>query len=190
MISGVFSRTMPNRMSFVCTTATCQALLVVGLFLMVFASTAQAQNEEFYGPFPTWLNVKTTYGAVGDGVADDTAALQAALDAALTDASIPNVSLRNMALGFRHVNDPAVLEPLVAPYFDALTTVWKTRSYKIAEYIISGFYPSPLVSQGLIDATNAWLDANPGIPALRRLVIEGLAGVERAVAAQERDRQA
>ena len=33
----------------------------------------------------------------------------------------------------------------------------------------------------------AWLDANPGIPALRRLVTENLAGVERAIAAQERD---
>jgi aminopeptidase N len=95
-----------------------------------------------------------------------------------------------MALGFRHVNDPGVLEPLVARYFEALTTVWTTRSYKIAEYIISGFYPSPLASRALIDATNAWLDANPGIPALRRLVIEGLAGVERAVAAQERDLKA
>ena len=78
---------------------------------------------------------------------------------------------------------------LVAPYFDALTTVWRERSYKIAEYTILGFYPGALASQTLIDATNAWLDANPGIPALRRLVIESLAGVERAVAAQERDRQ-
>jgi len=39
-----------------------------------------------------------------------------------------------------------------------------------------------------VDATKAWLDANPGIPALRRLVIENLAGVERALTAQERDR--
>ena len=113
-----------------------------------------------------------------------------ALDAALTDGTIPNVSLRNMGLGFGHVNDPAVLVSLVAPYFAAITSVWKERSYKIAEYTILGFYPGSLASQGLIDATNTWLDANPGIPALRRLVIENLAGVERAVAAQERDRKA
>ena len=112
-----------------------------------------------------------------------------ALDAALTDGTIPNVALRNMGVGYSHVNDPAVLESLVAPYFDALTTVWKERSYKIAEYTILGFYPSSLASQSLIDATKAWLDAHPGIPALRRLVIESLAGVERAVAAQERDRR-
>ena len=34
---------------------------------------------EWYGPFNSWSNVKTTYGAVGDGVTDDTAAISNAL---------------------------------------------------------------------------------------------------------------
>jgi aminopeptidase N len=114
---------------------------------------------------------------------------RAALEAALTDASIPNVVLRNMGLGFQHVNEPGSLEATIAPYFDAIAAIWKERSYSIASYVLQFFYPGALASQKLIDATQAWLKANPDIPALRRLVIENLAGVERAVAAQERDRQ-
>ena len=34
---------------------------------------------EFYGPFASWANAKVNSGAVGNGVADDTSALQAAL---------------------------------------------------------------------------------------------------------------
>lgn len=39
-----------------------------------------ATDEEFNGPFPSWKNVKTDFGAIGDGVVDDTAAIQTALD--------------------------------------------------------------------------------------------------------------
>ena len=114
---------------------------------------------------------------------------RAALDAALSDPSIPNAVLRNMGLGFQHVNDPESLETLAAPYFEALSRVWKERSYSIAQYIILGFYPGPLASEYLVSATKDWLAANQDAPALRRLVIENLAGVERALKAQARDAQ-
>ncbi|AYF97036.1 aminopeptidase N [Protaetiibacter intestinalis] len=116
-------------------------------------------------------------------------AKEAALIAALTDAALPNVVLRNMALGYTHVNDPAVLAGLTTLYFDSLTRVWEERNFAIAQYLVQGFYPAPLASRELVEASNAWLAGNPEVPALRRMVVEGVAGVERALAAQERDRQ-
>jgi aminopeptidase N len=111
-----------------------------------------------------------------------------AFDSLVDSDALPNAIVRNITLGYQHVNDPTALEGLVEPYFAALTSVWESRSYKIAEYIVLGLYPSALASQALVDATTAWLDTNPDIPALRRMVIESLAGVQRALRAQERDR--
>ncbi|HXR44737.1 MAG TPA: ERAP1-like C-terminal domain-containing protein, partial [Pseudolysinimonas sp.] len=114
-------------------------------------------------------------------------AKRAAFELGSRDGSVPNTTLRNTGLGYTHVNDPASLEALVAPYFEMLEGVWRERSYTIASYIVLGFYPSPLASQELVDATRTWLDEHPDIPALRRLVAESLAGVERALRAQDRD---
>jgi hypothetical protein len=41
---------------------------------------AFASGDEFAGPFPSWADVRRDYGAKGDGRADDTAAVQRALD--------------------------------------------------------------------------------------------------------------
>ncbi|MBK5239262.1 MAG: ERAP1-like C-terminal domain-containing protein, partial [Actinomycetales bacterium] len=102
----------------------------------------------------------------------------------------PNTIVRATGMGFLKVNDTALLDPFVAQYFDSIARVWKARSFSIASALVTGYYPSPLFSQGLVDATKAWLDANPDEPALRRLVVENLAGIERALTAQALDASA
>lgn len=51
------------------------------LFTLVISPGVRgAADEEFNGPFRSWRDLKRDYGAIGDGKADDTAALQAGLD--------------------------------------------------------------------------------------------------------------
>ncbi|PZU32015.1 MAG: aminopeptidase N [Microbacterium sp.] len=109
--------------------------------------------------------------------------------ASLVDsADLPNTVVRSSALGFVNPNGLEALASFVEPYFDMLLPVWESRTYHIAEYLIIGLYPAALANAALRDATRRWLDAHQdAAPALRRLVRENLAGVERALAVQERD---
>ncbi|MBF0672874.1 MAG: aminopeptidase N [Salinibacterium sp.] len=111
----------------------------------------------------------------------------AAFSSIVDSDTVPNMIVRHTGMGVQHVNDPSSLEPLVERYFSSLLTLWESRSYGIASALIVGLYPAPLASQELVAATRRWLDANQEIPALRRLVVENLDGVERALRVQERD---
>jgi aminopeptidase N len=114
-------------------------------------------------------------------------AKQAAFSSLVDVDTAPNTIVRVTGLGFRRAADPSLLEPFVPKYFDMLERVWQSRSYAIAEALVDGLYPASLANQSLVDATTQWLDTHPEVPALRRLVIENLAGVQRALIAQERD---
>ncbi|MBD8583947.1 aminopeptidase N [Frigoribacterium sp. CFBP 8766] len=111
----------------------------------------------------------------------------AAFASVVDSAEQPNAIVRATAQGFQHTNDPAVLQPVVERYFSSLTGIWESRSYHIADTLVSGLYPAGLADQQLVDATRAWLDAKPDVPALRRIVVESLSGVERALRVQAVD---
>jgi aminopeptidase N len=112
--------------------------------------------------------------------------------ASLVDsASLPNATVRSTALGFRRAIDTALLEPYVDRYFAVVEQLWADRSYAIAETLARGLYPSPLASAALVAASESWLASHTDAPpALRRIVVENTASVQRALAAQERDARA
>lgn len=103
----------------------------------------------------------------------------------------PNAIVRATAAGFGRANDEELLRPFVDRYFAALQGIWAERSFHIAEELVEGFYPSWLSTEQTLQAASAWLEAHPEAPAaLRRLVLEGRAGTERSLRAQERDARA
>ncbi|MCU1403063.1 MAG: aminopeptidase [Microbacteriaceae bacterium] len=112
---------------------------------------------------------------------------QKAFSSIVDSDKLPNAIVRMTTVGFQHTNDPATLESVVDRYFASLNEIWTSRSHHIAETLVVGLYPAPLANAALRDATEAWLDANPDVPALRRLVTENLAGVIRAIKVQEHD---
>ena len=112
---------------------------------------------------------------------------KAVFDQLVKSSETPNAIVRSLTLGFDVANNPSVLESLVGDYFNMLETIWDERTYKIAEYLVEGLYPGSLVSESLVAATKKWLAEHPDTPALRRMVIENLAGVERALRVQALD---
>ncbi|WJM17220.1 aminopeptidase N [Microbacterium arborescens] len=117
-------------------------------------------------------------------------AKKAAWASLIENDDLPNTVVRSAAAGFTHPAGVAHLAGFVDEYFAMLSPVWESRTYQIAQYLIVGLYPAALANTELRDATRAWLSQNPEAPAaLRRLVAENLAGVERALAVQERDAQ-
>jgi aminopeptidase N len=130
------------------------------------------------------------FAAQAKAALPDAEAKQTAWRSLVENTDLPNTVVRSTAAGFVHPATVEYLDAFVPAYFDMLLPIWAERSYQIASYLIVGLYPAPLANAALRDATGAWLVANTDAPAaLRRLVAENLAGVERALAVQERDAQ-
>jgi len=128
--------------------------------------------------------------AAGARAAIPTAAGKAAAWNQLIEGNdLSNALVQAASLGFVRVNDPSLLAPYVDKYFEQALHVWKKNTFKIAEYLMVNLYPLALASDELVAKTKEWI-AKPQIkeiPALRRILVENLAAVERALAAQARD---
>jgi aminopeptidase N len=102
-----------------------------------------------------------------------------------------NALVNSASLAFGRVLDSSVLEPFVDQYFSKVLSVWENKSYHMAEYLLVNLYPLALANKTLADQTEQFLK-NPELaskPALKRIIIENLANVQRALNAQSADQK-
>ncbi|MET8766883.1 aminopeptidase N [Streptomyces sp. NPDC004658] len=100
---------------------------------------------------------------------------------------LPNAVQEAVIGGFVQTDQRELLAPYTDKYFEVLKGIWDSRSHEIAQQIAIGLYPSIQVSEETLAKTDAWLASAEPTAALRRLVSESRAGVERALKAQAAD---
>ncbi|MFF7451096.1 MULTISPECIES: aminopeptidase N [unclassified Streptomyces] len=100
---------------------------------------------------------------------------------------LPNAVQEAVIGGFVQTGQRELLASYTDRYFEVLKDIWDARSHEIAQQIAVGLYPAVQVSQETLDKTDAWLASAEPNAALRRLVSESRAGVERALRAQAAD---
>jgi aminopeptidase N len=111
--------------------------------------------------------------------------------ASVVDAgTLTNAMQEAVIAGFVQPDQRELLAPYTPKYFAAIKNIFEQRSHEMAQQIIVGLYPSLQIEQATLDATDVWLASADPPPALRRMVVEARAGVERALRAQAADRAA
>ena len=99
-----------------------------------------------------------------------------------------NTILQYSTLGFGR-GSSELLTPYVEKYFEDVLKMWNNKTFKMAEYAVANLYPMSLATSELAEKTRAFLE-NPevvAIPALRRLLVENLDPIDRALKVQAKD---
>ena len=103
---------------------------------------------------------------------------------------LPNALLRATADGFHQPEHRELVRPYVGRYLDAVPKLWAERTTDTARSLIVRMFPRLLADAEIAGRIRRWLDDTDVPPAPRRLVVEGMADMERALRAQARDRTA
>ncbi|NEG96773.1 aminopeptidase N [Bifidobacterium sp. SMB2] len=124
--------------------------------------------------------------AVGAKAAINTVeAKQWAWDQALNNGDLTNSQLEAVAYAFSGTDSRELADPYVSRFFDTIDWVWKNKTYHMAETLLNGLYPGYADPAALVAAGDAWLAAHKDADrALKRLVVENLAGSRRTLAVQ------
>jgi aminopeptidase N len=127
------------------------------------------------------------FGAQAAAARPQAAVKESAWTTVIEDDALANITARSVIAGFVEPGQAELLKPFGARYFAAIRGVWERRSSEVAQTVVVGLYPSWDISDDGIAAADAFL-ADPELPAaLRRLVLEGRAGIERSLRARQFD---
>ena len=107
-------------------------------------------------------------------------------DRLINDDGMANALQDAAIAGFSHPAQRDLMTPYTQTYFDVVGQVWERRSSEVAQKVAVGLFPRWAVDPSTVDRALAWAqDDHP--TALKRLVSEGRAGVERALRARAAD---
>ncbi|OBH97347.1 aminopeptidase N [Mycobacterium sp. E2733] len=105
----------------------------------------------------------------------------------IEDDTLANITARSIIAGFAPPGQHDLLTPFTDRYFEAIPGVWARRSSEVAQTVVIGLYPHWNISEAGIATADKFLSDPEVPPALRRLVLEGQAGVKRALRARKFD---
>jgi aminopeptidase N len=127
------------------------------------------------------------FGAQASAARPQAAVKESAWQTVTEDDELANITARSIIAGFVRPGQGELLKPFGARYFAAIRGIWERRSSEVAQTVVIGLYPSWDISDDGIAAADAFL-TDPELPAaLRRLVLEGRAGIERSLRARQFD---
>ena len=129
------------------------------------------------------------FAAAARAVIPNSAAKQKSWDILTKTEEYSNTLVNSASMAFGRTNDLSLLEPYVDAYHEVAPKIWESRSYHIAAYLLNNLYPIQLASEELAKQTRDLMNAEfaTSRPAFRRILLESLAGVERALKAQKAD---
>ncbi|MFD6949787.1 aminopeptidase N [Nocardiopsis sp. TSRI0078] len=125
--------------------------------------------------------------AAGARAAIPTAEAKASAWERIVGEELANAEFRAVLLGFTEPGQAELYRPYMEKYFAQLAPAWEKWTGEFAQTFAEVVYPGHLVEEETLERTDAYIAEAAPPPALRRLLIEGRAGVERALRARAAD---
>ena len=98
--------------------------------------------------------------------------------AGVTGDDLSLATKRALAAGFHRADQEELLSAYVQQYFDSLLPIWESKVIEEALEVVKSMYPETVVTQELIDVTDAWLAREVPGP-IRRSLLESQDGTKR-----------